>query len=222
MTREKLKRLKNALDRLDNLFINNPGKEVSEIETRKSITSALNALDRIVFSFIRGGNRRHPMRRTGNGFLNWLNRNKYALLKLLDKLDTKFCYSGKSVRTSSGIRVRSKAERRIAELLDSCCIPYRYEHPITIDGIKLHPDFFLPNEDVYIEFWGMPRYGKYYRTMKKKKHLYSKHGIKVIHLYPKDMSKLEKRLATLYKEATGVPLPCCCRGLSFSSVRIKT
>ena len=182
------------LDRLDDMVFNTPGKESSR-------------LDRFVFAFFRGGTKRPRLKRTGNRFLDWLIRAKFYLSLLLDKLDTWVLYDGRSVRTSSGVRVRSNSERRIAELLDKRCITYRYEHPMILDGVKLKPDFYLPREKVYIEFWGLVGNKYYEKIMRMKRRLYKKHNVKVISLYPRHMRNLKSNLARLYKNVTGKKFP---------------
>ncbi len=184
-----------VLDRLDDAVINTPGREFSR-------------LDKAIFSFIRGGTKRPQFKRTGNRFLDWLIRAKFYLSLLLDKLDTWALYNGRSVRTNSGVRVRSRSEKRIAELLDKRGITYRYEHPLILDGIELRPDFYLPREKVFIEFWGLADDDmNYVEKMNGKKWLYRKHGIKVISLYPRHMRNLEKNLARLYENVTGKKFP---------------
>jgi hypothetical protein len=182
------------LDRLDDVVFNTPGKESSR-------------LDRAVFSFIRGGPKRPRLKRTGNWFWDWLIRVCFCLSLCLDRLDTWLLYDGRGVRTSSGVRVRSRSERRIAELLDERRITYKYEHPLTLDGIKLKPDFFLTKVKTYIEFWGMIGNKRYVIIMRKKKRLYKKHNIKVISLYPNHMRNLKGNLAKRYEKVTGKKFP---------------
>jgi hypothetical protein len=187
-------RVMRTLDMLDDAVINTPGKETS-------------SLDRAVFSFIRGGPRRPRLKRTGNWFFDWLVRVCFCLSLCLDRLDTWVLYNGRGVRTSSGVRVRSKSERRIAELLDERCITYKYEQPLVLDGIKLKPDFCLTKEKAYIEFWGLIGSRRYDKMMRKKKQLYKRHNIKVISLYPSHMRRLEYNLARRYQRVTGKEFP---------------
>ena len=205
MAKKKLKPVRWLLDKLDDWFINTPGKELSRSDN--SIFDALNRLDRFVFSFIRGGPRRRRLKRTNSRFLNLLNRVDYWFFRFLDRIDTKLIYKGRMVRTKSGLRVRSAAERCLAEELDRHGISYRYECPLVLDGITLHPDFYLTKEKVFIELWGLTRYRSYVRIMNRKKLLYNKHGIPVISIYMKDMKNLESNLAKLYQKATGKKFP---------------
>ena len=45
--------------------------------------------------------------------------------------------------TSSGIQVRSKSERTIADTLYRYQIPFHYEAPIVLDSVVWHPDFTI-------------------------------------------------------------------------------
>ena len=47
-------------------------------------------------------------------------------------------------------------ERQIAEWLTAHGIAYRYDAKFRIIGeFQIRPDFYLPELDVYIEYWGM-------------------------------------------------------------------
>ena len=47
--------------------------------------------------------------------------------------------------TDKDERVRSKSEVIIANELNKAGVPYRYECPLVIHGIKIHPDFTILN-----------------------------------------------------------------------------
>ena len=61
--------------------------------------------------------------------------------------------------TKKGLRVRSKSELLIAEILDSLNIPYKYECPLQLNGITIYPDFTILDVnrrcEVYLEHCGM-------------------------------------------------------------------
>ena len=65
----------------------------------------------------------------------------------------------KEYYTKSGLRVRSKSELIITEMLDEEGIPYCYEKPLKLGGKTVHPDFTLLNiterKEVYWEHFGM-------------------------------------------------------------------
>ena len=47
--------------------------------------------------------------------------------------------------TFSGIKVRSKSEEIIANILFTSHIPFRYEAPLTLNGATIYPDFTIKN-----------------------------------------------------------------------------
>lgn len=66
----------------------------------------------------------------------------------------------------------------------------------------LHPDFWLPRKNAYIEYWGMvDKDPGYKKEMKGKQALYASHGVRVIYLYPSHFKKfkevLREKLAAL-------------------------
>ncbi len=97
----------------------------------------------------------------------------------------------KHIRTLDGTLVQSDGERRIAEWLTAHHINYRYDARLRIiEGFQIRPDFYLPEYDVYIEYWGMdtPRYKA---GMYLKQDLYMHAGKRLISLYPDDKNRLD-------------------------------
>ncbi len=102
----------------------------------------------------------------------------------------------KKIRTQDGTWVQSDGERRIAEILASENIRYRYDERFRIlDGYAIRPDFYLPERDVYIEYWGMDT-ADYKIGMLKKQKLYQQQGKKLISLYPRDKPRMREMLLT--------------------------
>lgn len=100
----------------------------------------------------------------------------------------------KTLRTLDGTLVQSDGERRIAEWLAARGVAYRYDARLRIiEGFQIRPDFYLPEYDVYIEYWGMdtPRYKA---GMYLKQDLYMHAGKRLISLYPDDKSRLDDTL----------------------------
>ena len=96
----------------------------------------------------------------------------------------------KTIRTSNGTFVQSDGERIIADFLHKSKIDYRYDERIRIiEGMAIRPDFYLPEFDVYIEYWGMDT-ADYKISMLKKQKLYQHEGKKLISLYFSDKPKL--------------------------------
>jgi hypothetical protein len=101
----------------------------------------------------------------------------------------------KTIRTRDGTFVQSDGERRIAEWLAAERINYRYDERFRIiEGMAVRPDFYLPEFDVYIEYWGMDT-ADYKIGMLKKQKLYQQEGKKVISVYREDKPRLEHVLA---------------------------
>ncbi len=100
----------------------------------------------------------------------------------------------KKIRTQDGTWVQSDGERRICEILHAENLCYRYDERFRIlNGYAIRPDFYLPELDVYIEYWGMDT-ADYKIGMLKKQKLYQQQGKKLISLYPKDKLQMRERL----------------------------
>lgn len=100
----------------------------------------------------------------------------------------------KNIRARDGSWVQSDGERLVCEALAAEDISYRYDERFRIlDGYAIRPDFYLPEFDVYIEYWGMDT-ADYKIGMLKKQQLYQQQGKKLISLYPADKPALRARL----------------------------
>ncbi len=100
----------------------------------------------------------------------------------------------KKIRAKDGTWVQSIGERLICEALDSQSIRYRYDERFRIlDGYAIRPDFYLPEHDIYIEYWGMDT-ADYKIGMLKKQKLYQQQGKKLISLYPDDKPRINEIL----------------------------
>lgn len=96
----------------------------------------------------------------------------------------------KTIETQPGTLVQSDGERRIAEWLAENHIAYRYDERFRIvEGSAIRPDFYLPELDVYIEYWGMDT-ADYKIGMLKKQKLYQQEGKRLVSLYPADKPRL--------------------------------
>lgn len=101
----------------------------------------------------------------------------------------------KKIRAKDGTLVQSRGERRIAEWLSSKGIAYRYDERFRIiDGYAIRPDFYLPEYDVYIEYWGMDT-TDYKIGMLKKQQLYQATGKKLISVYFREFDRIEEVLS---------------------------
>lgn len=87
---------------------------------------------------------------------------------------------------------KSNRESFIATYFDKKHIKYLYEKSLKLGSQLLHPDFYLPEFDVYVEYWG--RWGdfEYNKTCNHKRHLYEKYGIELIELYPDNLVSINQ------------------------------
>jgi hypothetical protein len=114
----------------------------------------------------------------------------------------------KTIAVGDGTLVQSRGEKAIAEWLRTRGIAYRYDDRLRIlEGRQVRPDFYLPELDVYIEYWGMDTLD-YKIGMLIKQQMYQHAGKRLISVYPKDLPQLntllEKKLALLAPSAGGI------------------
>jgi len=111
-------------------------------------------------------------------------------------------------KTKKGEMVRSKSEKIIADWLTKNKIEYEYEKTITLsNNKKILSDFYLPQEEIYVEYWGMSSLnnetGESYRERKwEKQNLYKMDNIKLIELYPHHIYELDTYLHEQIKSYT--------------------
>jgi hypothetical protein len=102
----------------------------------------------------------------------------------------------KTIEARDGTLVQSDGERRIAEWLTAHGLTYRYDAKYRIIGeFQIRPDFYLPELDVYIEYWGLDT-PQYKMSMYKKQTLYQQEGKRLISVYPRDLPLLDSLLTT--------------------------
>ncbi|HCE46617.1 MAG TPA: hypothetical protein DET40_23975 [Lentisphaeria bacterium] len=100
----------------------------------------------------------------------------------------------KTITAKDGTLVQSDGERQIADFLNSSAIKFRYDERIRIiDGLAIRPDFYLPEFDVYIEYWGMDT-ADYKIGMLKKQKLYQQEGKKLVSLHFSEKARLAEIL----------------------------
>ena len=99
-------------------------------------------------------------------------------------------------RCDNGIYVRSLSELCIANWLYANRIPFDYERQVTFaaTGEVGHCDFYLPESDAYIEFWGLSNDKSYEGYKLWKENNYKKNAIPLVSLYPSDLKNLRDRL----------------------------
>ena len=82
---------------------------------------------------------------------------RYVLDYIIDKIHIKkadqhfFPTDGKYYTTLDGTKVRSKSEQFIADWFYRHSIKYEYEPLLNIKDFSFHPDFYIPDANLYIE-----------------------------------------------------------------------
>ena len=102
--------------------------------------------------------------------------------------------AAKRLRTVDDVAVQSQGERRIGNWLAARGIAYEYDERFLIArDIRIRPDFYLPEHDLYIEYWGMDT-PEYVENMRKKRFLYQRACKKLVSLGFRDLPRLESAL----------------------------
>ncbi|MCK5806427.1 MAG: HEAT repeat domain-containing protein [Lentisphaeria bacterium] len=97
----------------------------------------------------------------------------------------------KTIQAADGTVVQSDGERIIAEELAALGMEYRYDNRFRIvKGYAIRPDFYLPELDLYIEYWGMEDNLDYRIGMLEKKKLYQQAGKRLLSLHAHDKPNL--------------------------------
>ncbi len=92
-------------------------------------------------------------------------------------------------RCDNGVYVRSLSELCIANWFYANKIQFDYERAVLFEHAdrSVLCDFYLPQENVYIEFWGKPEDEEYAQYMRRKETFYAQSGYKLMSLYPNDL-----------------------------------
>ena len=104
------------------------------------------------------------------------------------------CYNVPQYRASDGHMVRSRAELVIDNWLYTKRIFHEYEKYLPVSE-RVLTDFYIPEHDIYIEFWGLENDEKYLARKEEKLRIYQKYQFKLIELkglvliWPKQMEK---------------------------------
>ncbi len=120
---------------------------------------------------------------------------------------------GTPSRTMQGETVKSRAEQRIADYFTRQGIRYVYEYGTRTNSLVIKrtfakPDFYLPDYNVYVEYWGLVDASKEYeKNMKWKMAQYHQNRIRFISLYPKNMQNLDWVFRAKFKKELGFELP---------------
>ncbi|UTW61823.1 glycerol kinase [bacterium SCSIO 12741] len=98
-------------------------------------------------------------------------------------------------RTSDGHLVRSRGELLIDNFFYQNGIVHAYEKKVNIDE-PMYCDFYLPQNKIYVEFWGMEDDPSYRQRKQKKLDLYSKYNFELIEINSADIDNLDEVLET--------------------------
>lgn len=91
-------------------------------------------------------------------------------------------------RTLKGESVYSAGEKLIADFLYTSKIRYQYEITIKLGERKYHPDFYLPDHSIYIEYLGMIADPEYAYVTQLKKMAYHRYNLNVIYIIPQHLN----------------------------------
>lgn len=107
--------------------------------------------------------------------------------------------------------MRSQGEKKIADYFYQNGIKYTYEDPAktTTSAFRKkisQPDFYLPDHQVYVEYWGLvdvddPDLRKKYNDQKRlKERAYEDNGIKFVSIYPWHLDDLDGAFKSQYRK----------------------
>jgi hypothetical protein len=115
--------------------------------------------------------------------------------------------------TLKGETVKSRGEQQIADYFTRSGVRYAYEWKAQTNALIFkrtfaHPDFYLPDYNVYVEYWGLLGATKEYeRVMKWKMAQYHQNKIKFISLYHDNLRNLDWIFRAKFRKVVGVELP---------------
>jgi hypothetical protein len=101
-------------------------------------------------------------------------------------------------RTSDGHYVRSRAEAMIDDWLYHRHIAHAYERKLPVEDDAIS-DFYLPQGDVYVEFWGKKDDQAYARRMQEKQEIYKRHNLRLISLTDTELYRLDDHMPRLLR-----------------------
>lgn len=120
----------------------------------------------------------------------------------VQKQDKKHTYS-----TKSGNFVRSKGECEIADFLFDQKIEFLYEPTVPLEERWNHPDFYLRQYNVFIEFFGWENDKKYDEKSRIKKKTFEKLHLNLISLYPFQLGSLGAVIRVEFIKKRHIPFP---------------
>ena len=126
-------------------------------------------------------------------------KNKSVILKITNCNEVEILDSGyeSKITCEDGHPVKSQQEAMIDDYLYHHNIKHIYEKPLSIDEDPehdLHPDFYLPDYDLYIEHFGITGNKEYEKSKEYKLSIYKKLNITLIVTTGKDITNLSANL----------------------------
>lgn len=121
---------------------------------------------------------------------------KIKVVKICDKYEV-----DKNLVTKKGECVRSEAELKVANCLFDAGIEYIYEYRFPInDKLEkdLRPDFYLPEKDIWLEYWSSEGNPKYLARVMYKLMYYAELKQTVIGIYNTDLDDTDFILDKIY------------------------
>ncbi len=127
-------------------------------------------------------------------------------LLLEKKLFEKEVELKKILSTKKGEKVQSYGEVKIADWLFEHNIEYEYDQEKEIASEFIRPDFYLPRENIVIEYWGIMTDPDYKRKREWKENLYGIEGMTLISIEPKDIAtgNVDNILSSYLEKKKGV------------------
>ena len=170
--------LKTAI-RLEALKLENKALNNNILELRKVTCKLTDECEyHKIFEYL--SNKYLLINEAGNLITDALANKDYYGWDKFDYEELNFKNEDKKHLTSNGIRVRTKSEVLIAEMLNSNGIAYRYEEVIHVGEKIIAPDFTIMRNDGKVFYWehqGLTNSEEYLRKQRKKEELYTSIGI---------------------------------------------
>lgn len=96
--------------------------------------------------------------------------------------------------TEDGHRVKSQGELLIDNWLFNNKILHAYGYYVQKAGEAHACDFYIPQHDIYVEYWGMIGNPKYDESRKSRLRFYQANHLKLLQIFPRDLSALSEIL----------------------------
>ncbi len=104
-----------------------------------------------------------------------------------------------NIRCNDGHYVRSRAEKIIDDWLYENDVKHEYERTLFLDDKEYLPDFYLPKQKVYIEYYGLND-KNYQEHSKNKMKDYKNKSLNIITIYDKDIDNINDILMRSLKK----------------------